>query len=139
VDAEDIVLWASVGVAGVVALVTWVGVRASRRQASAAEGALADQRSAAAAAARARVELRISRVKRSTYVLRNYGEATAVNIRLARAEPTMRRGTWPGTLTLANGEGHRFGMDGAHDVGLVPPDLRVVWDGQDDPVTLPMP
>jgi hypothetical protein len=116
---------------------------AAERSAAAAEETLADQRRAAAEqraaeaeAARPQVELGVQYRSGNLFELVNSGKARAENLRLAVAEPSVDE--WPAGLALGYQDVHPFMMSGSMAHGI-PSVLRVVWDGQTDPVPLPVP
>ncbi|MDT0387853.1 hypothetical protein [Streptomyces dubilierae] len=116
---------------------------ASVRSAAAAEEALALQRQEAEArraaeeeAARPRVDLRIEWVKGSKYRIVNYGDAAAANIRCLNTNGFSRGLTEP--ISLGRHTAHEFIMSGSMQEPK-PPYLRLVWDGQEEPVHLLMP
>ncbi|MFA3872633.1 hypothetical protein ABS735_02865 [Streptomyces sp. MMCC 100] len=116
---------------------------AAVRSATAAEQTLADQRrdaaerrAAEAEAARPRVRLRIEHMSKHSYRLRNWGGAAATNI--SNVEPCGAVDEWPDSLSLQPGEAHRFMISGDYD-NLEPTEICVTWDGQEDPVVLPVP
>ncbi|MFF7870511.1 hypothetical protein ACFZCT_29130 [Streptomyces qaidamensis] len=116
---------------------------ASLRSAVAAEEALALQRQEAEArraaeeeAARPRVALRIEWVKGSKYRIVNSGDAVAANIRCLNANAFSRGLTEP--ISLERHTAHEFIMSGSMQEPK-PPYLRLVWDGQEEPVHLLMP
>lgn len=142
--------WAACLIAAGALWVSWrarrdgrASVAAAERSAAAAEHTLEDQRreaqerrSAAAEAAQPRVELRIEYMGRHNYRLRNCGDATAADI-----VDTTGAGAvddWPASLSLQPGEAHRFGILGDSD-NREPSQLLVTWDGQEEPVYLPVP
>lgn len=116
---------------------------ASEKSATVAAETLADQRREAAErraaeeeASRPRVDLRVEYQSGSVFLLTNHGAARAQTIRTAEVYPAMT--TWPEGLSLGENESHRFMMMGdmAHHV---PAMIKVVWDGQDHPVSLRVP
>ncbi|MFE7754296.1 hypothetical protein [Streptomyces sp. NPDC057429] len=116
---------------------------ASEKSATVAAETLADQRRDAAErraaeeeASRPRVELRIEYRSGSVFHLINQGRARAEHIRTVGDYPSMT--TWPDNLSLGENESHRFMMMGDM-VNRVPAMVRFVWDGQDEPVSLPVP
>ncbi|MFE0855034.1 hypothetical protein [Streptomyces mutabilis] len=116
---------------------------AANRSATAAEQTLADQRreaaerrAAEAEAARPKVKLRIEYISGETYALRNVGNAPAVGIVGVEHDPD-RVDLWPNPLRLDPQEAHEFMMYDSAGAS-VPTHLRVRWDGQEEPVTLPV-
>lgn len=116
---------------------------AAVRSAAAAEQTLADQRreaaerrAAEAEAARPRVKLRIEYMSKNNYRLRNWGDAAATNIK--NAEPCGAVDEWPEPLSLHPREAHPFMIAGDYD-NKEPTQIRVTWDGQEEPVILPVP
>ncbi len=116
---------------------------AAERSTAVAEATLADQRreaeerrAAEEEAGRPRVDLRVEYQTGSVFLLTNHGASPAQNIRTAEEYPAMT--TWPADLSLGENERYRFMMMGdlAHHVPAV---IRVVWDGQDEPVSLRVP
>ena len=107
---------------------------ASERSARAAEETLADQRAASAA----RVELVIERRGKGLRCLRNRGELTAQNVEIVNMPDTVIiRDPLPiGDLPM--GGGWEFLVAGTL-VSAAPASLLVRWDGQTEPVTLPVP
>ncbi|MEV4033414.1 hypothetical protein [Streptomyces umbrinus] len=142
--------WAACLIAAGALWVSWqarrdgrASVAAAERSAAAAEHTLEDQRreaqerrSAAAEAARPRAELRIEYMGKSNYRLRNCGDATAADI-----VDTTGAGAvdgWPVPLALRPGEAHAFMICGDFET-REPSQLLVTWDGQEEPVCLPVP
>jgi len=116
---------------------------ASVRSAVAAEGALALQRQEAEArrsaeeeAAQPRVDLRIEWVRKHTYRVVNYGDALAANITCLNVPGFSRYLDEP--FSLERHGAHEFVVLGTSQ-SRKPAALRVVWEGQDDPVQLLMP
>ncbi|MEU4175533.1 hypothetical protein [Streptomyces sp. NPDC026589] len=116
---------------------------ASERSATVAEETLADQRREAAdrraaeeEASRPRVDLRVEYSGGSMFLLFNQGAARAENIRAVGEYPAMR--PWPAGLSLGENEPHTFMMAGDY-ADPVPAVIKVVWDGQDEPVSLRVP
>lgn len=115
---------------------------AAERSATAAEETLADQRREAAdrrrqeeEANRPRAEFRIEHRSKAVWELVNYGTARAENVRCLDALGA--RDEWP-ALSVAAGDVYRFMMVGSMGAP-VPSVLRVVGDGQDEPVPLRVP
>ncbi|MFC7980570.1 hypothetical protein [Streptomyces sp. NPDC057336] len=104
---------------------------AADRSATAAERTLADQRRDAAERRAAEAEAAQPKVK-----LRNWGNAVATGI--ANVEPCGAVDEWPVSLSLRPGEAHQFMIFGDYE-NLEPTQVRVTWDGQEDPVVLPVP
>ncbi|MER5677382.1 hypothetical protein ABT081_10635 [Streptomyces sp. NPDC002238] len=119
---------------------------ASERSATVAEETLADQRREAAErraaeeeANRPRAALSIEHSRKAVWQLINSGTATARNIRLEERPSALVRGWEEGDdVTLDPGEVHEFMMSGSMQSPM-PPVLRLVWEGQDDPVPLRVP
>ncbi|MER6021826.1 hypothetical protein [Streptomyces anulatus] len=116
---------------------------ASERSATVAEETLADQRREAAErraaeeeASRPQVDLRVEYSGGRTFLLFNHGAARAENIRAVGEYPAMR--SWPAGLSLGGNEPHTFMMAGDYE-DPVPAVIKVVWDGQDEPVSLRVP
>ncbi|MFC8238940.1 hypothetical protein [Streptomyces sp. NPDC057284] len=117
---------------------------AAERSAIAAEETLADQRreaddrrSAEAEANRPRPELSIEHSRKAVWQLINSGTAAARQIRCTELPTAMARGL-EGGITLEPGEVSEFMM--AASMGSpIPPVLRFVWEGQDQPVPLRVP
>jgi len=116
---------------------------AAERSTAAAENALALQQqdaavrqAAEAEAARPKVRLRIDFAGKHNYRLRNWGDATADNV--VNAEPCGAVDAWPTGLTLRPSEAHHFMIAGDFD-DLEPAQIHVKWDGQGEPVVLPVP
>ncbi|WP_241837606.1 hypothetical protein [Streptomyces sp. CB02115] len=111
---------------------------ASERSATVAEETLADQRREAAEeeASRPRVDLRVEYSGGGMFLLFNQGAARAENIRAVGEYPAMR--SWPAGLSLGGNEPHTFMMAGDYE-DPVPAVIKVVWDGQDEPVSLRVP
>lgn len=116
---------------------------AADRSATAAEQTLADQRREAAErrmaeeeAARPKVRLAIQFVEGHLYRLRNRGDATA--IRVTNSSPCGAVDEWPEDLTLQPGEAHEFMIAGDMN-NQEPAQIYVTWEGQADPVVLPVP
>ncbi|MFF5448758.1 hypothetical protein [Streptomyces sp. NPDC012888] len=116
---------------------------AAERSAAAAEGALADRRNEVAErraaeeeARRPRARLRIEHRTKAVWELVNHGDADAGNVRCLDASGA--REEWPEGLTIPAGHAHQFMMVGCMSAP-VPSVLRVVWDGQEEPVPLRVP
>ncbi|MFJ8049843.1 hypothetical protein [Streptomyces luteogriseus] len=116
---------------------------ASVRSAVAAEEALALQRQEAEArraaeeeAARPRVDLKIEWVRKNTYRVVNFGDAPAANITCLNAPEFSRNLNEP--FSLERHGAHEFLALGTMQ-SRKPTALRVVWDGQEEPVQLLMP
>jgi hypothetical protein len=116
---------------------------AAERSATAAEEMLADQRRAAteqraaeAEAARPRVDLAVQYRDGNLFELVNYGHARAENVRLAEEDPAVS--DWPAGVSLGHLDVSGFMMSGGMAWGI-PAVLKVVWDGQTDPVSLLVP
>ncbi|MFF4724070.1 hypothetical protein ACFY3M_01770 [Streptomyces mirabilis] len=72
------------------------------------------------------------------YILRNAGTGPAVNVTTVQAgEPGQCRGM-PFGVSLLPGEGHEFQILSAMGLPRLTA-IRVQWDGQDEPVALPVP
>lgn len=117
---------------------------AAERSVAVAEAALAHQRQQDAARAaeeeergRPRANLRIEHARKAKWQLINDGTATATNVKLAEAVPALH-GPWPDTLDLAPGEVHEFLIAASMQVPF-PPVIRLVWDGQEQPMPLRVP
>lgn len=118
---------------------------ASVRSAAAAEEALALQRqeveqrrAAEEEAARPRPDLKVEFVRDRQYALQNQGTGPASKVTvLDRGLPPMVNNI-PVDVDLEPGESHLFLMVGTMG-GPVPPQIYVTWDGQEDPVPLPVP
>lgn len=117
---------------------------AAERSAIAAEETLADQRreaearrAAEAEANRPRADLVIEHSHKAKWLLINRGTGTAANVRLSNDVPALI-GVWPDPLELPPGEAHDFMMAGAMGAPI-PSVIRVVWEGQADPVPLLVP
>lgn len=145
VDWGDAPGWAGALLGGgalVVSILAWRGGnraadranKAAERSARAAEETLADQRAAAAPKVRLVVENRGGFKRR----IRNAGELPARNVEIL-AMPTsvvpVKQGPIGG---LEPGEAWDFVLAGTH-TEAAPSSLRVIWDGQAEPVTLPVP
>lgn len=119
---------------------------ASERSATVAEETLADQRREAAErrateeeANRPRVVLHIEHSRKAVWQLINSGTATARHIRLEERPRALARGWDEGEdVTLAPGEVKEFMMSGSMQSPM-PPVLRLMWEGQDEPVPLRVP
>ncbi|HZF92052.1 hypothetical protein [Streptomyces sp.] len=116
---------------------------ASARSAAAAEAALAlqrqeaeERRAAEEEAARPRVDLRVEWVRKSKYRIVNHGDAVASNITCLNVPGISRALDEP--FTLERHGAHEFIMSGSMQEPM-PAFLRVVWDGQEEPVNLLMP
>lgn len=116
---------------------------ASERSAAAAEGALEDQRRQAAEqraaeehAVRPRVQLLIEQRGKERYALRNEGNVAAENIVCLTESGALLE--WPDGLRLEPGERHPF-ITAPSFGDREPTRLQFTWDGQADPVTVPMP
>ncbi|MFI1361274.1 hypothetical protein ACH4TV_48135 [Streptomyces sp. NPDC020898] len=116
---------------------------AAERSAHVAEATLADQRREAAErraaeeeANRPRAALRIEHRNKAVWELVNSGTADAVNVRCVDGADAMDE--WPSGLTVEAGNVYRFMMAGSMEAPI-PSVIRVVWDGQDDPVRLRVP
>ncbi|MFC8270358.1 hypothetical protein ACFUIZ_32255 [Streptomyces cinereoruber] len=116
---------------------------AAERSAVAAEETLGDQRREAAErrqaeeeANRPRAKLHIEHRDKAVWELINHGTAAAENVRCLDAPGA--RDEWPADLSLAAGDVYAFMMAGSMQE-RVPSVLRVVWDGQDEPVLLRVP
>ncbi|MGY3206342.1 hypothetical protein [Streptomyces sp. TE5632] len=82
------------------------------------------------------MRLRVEYMDGDTYRLRNWGDATATNV--VNTEPCPAVVDWAAPLTLQPGEAHPFMIAGDYD-NPAPTQLAVAWDGQEDPVILPVP
>ncbi|NYV74218.1 hypothetical protein HW445_07835 [Streptomyces sp. UH6] len=116
---------------------------AADRSATAAEQTLADQRREAAErraaeeeAARPKAQLFISFVGGHRYRIRNRGDATAVDV--TNTNPCGAVDAWPENLNLRPGEAHDFMIAGDME-NLAPAQIAVTWEGQAEPVILPVP
>ncbi len=116
---------------------------AAERSATAAEETLADQRREAAERRRQeeednrpRAQFRIEHRNKAVWELINYGTAPAENIRCLDAPGA--RDEWPPSLSVAAGDVYSFMMVGSMQEA-VPSVLRIVWEGQDEPVLLRVP
>lgn len=119
--------------------------RAAVRSANAAEAALREQRreaeerrAAEAEAARPRPNLVVEYSRGSMYRLCNYGTGPAANVKILERDlpPVVRN--LPVDVDLHPDEAHEFLMTGTMG-GPVPPQIYVLWDGQDSPVPLRVP
>lgn len=117
---------------------------AAEKTAAVAEETLAHQRTVDAAqraaeeeANRPRVVLAFEHANKAKWQLVNYGTAIATNVRITEAVAAMH-GAWPENLTLAPGEVRDFLMAGSMEA-RIPSLIRVVWDGQEEPVPLRVP
>ncbi|WP_406384531.1 hypothetical protein [Streptomyces sp. NBC_01618] len=115
---------------------------AAVRSAVAAELTLADQQRAAevqrvAEANRPRPVLSIEHSRKAVWQLINSGTAAAEHIRCDELPEAVVRG-WEDDLSLPPGEVHEFMMAGSMG-SPIPAVLRLVWDGQDEPVPLRVP
>ncbi|MFC1409937.1 hypothetical protein ACEZCY_24695 [Streptacidiphilus sp. N1-12] len=81
------------------------------------------------------VRFEIQRGTGDLYLLRNVGTSTAIDVTVEDGPGVDDR---PQNVTVAVGEAVHMIMAGSLAVSL-PTELRVVWDGQLEPVTLPMP
>lgn len=139
----DVAAWAALALSGGA---LWVSIKArgdGRRSADIAAAALAlqreeatDRREAEQEAARPRVDLRIQHARGTRYRVTNHGTATAADVRCA--EPPENSRGLEGAFSLEPGGGYDFNVLAADGVP-VPTSLMVTWDGQDEPVRLPMP
>ncbi|MGW0121843.1 hypothetical protein [Streptomyces sp. NPDC003327] len=116
---------------------------AAERSATAAEETPADQRREAAQrrrqedeANRPRAEFRIEHRDKAVWELINHGTAAAENVRCLDAPGA--RDEWPPGLSTAAGDVYPFMMAGSMQEPI-PSVLRVVWEGQDEPVLLRVP
>ncbi|MDX3855743.1 hypothetical protein [Streptomyces sp. AK02-01A] len=116
---------------------------AAERSAAAAEETLADQRREVAErrrqeeeASRPRAKFRIEHRSRAVWELINYGTARAENVCCLDAPGA--RDEWPTSLSVAAGDVYPFMMVGSM-AEPIPSVLRVVWEGQDEPVPLRVP
>ncbi len=110
---------------------------AAERSAAADEAALADQRASAAPRVQLVLEPPDDGKRWGTFRLRNVGElkATGVTV-LADGFPASNER--PVGLTLDPQEARHFLL--APGISEIPPaHLKVVWDGQTDPVAIPVP
>ncbi|MFD4258220.1 hypothetical protein ACFWR9_11465 [Streptomyces sp. NPDC058534] len=82
------------------------------------------------------MKLRIDAASGDNYRLRNWGNAAATGIR--NVEPCGAVDDWPDSLSLRPGEAHPFMIAGDYD-NQEPTQIRVTWDGQQEPVVLPVP
>ncbi|MFF8360303.1 hypothetical protein ACF063_43370 [Streptomyces chartreusis] len=96
-----------------------------------------DRRAAEEEANRPRVVLGFEHANKARWQLVNNGTATAMNVRITETFGAMH-GTWPEGLSLAPGEVYDFMMSGSMQEA-VPSVIRVVWDGQEEPVPLRVP
>ncbi|MFD8075841.1 hypothetical protein ACFV3E_24690 [Streptomyces sp. NPDC059718] len=139
-DWGDIPAWAAFVLAAVATVISVKARSDGKRAADAAEGALALQRAEAEErreAARPRAEFTLERRSVNAFTLRNVGSATAEGVSvLADGLPPIVREV-PRQVSLQPGVGHDFTMAGSSD-GRVPTHIRVVWDGQEEPVALPV-
>ncbi|MFI8433765.1 hypothetical protein ACIGJO_08440 [Streptomyces sp. NPDC079020] len=117
---------------------------AAVRSAVAAELTLADQqraaeelRAAEAEANRPRPVLSIEHSRKAVWQLINSGTAAAQHIRCTELPNAMARG-WEAEFSLEPGDVHEF-MMAASMQSPIPPVLRLVWEGQDQPVLLRVP
>ncbi|MFJ6862453.1 hypothetical protein [Streptomyces werraensis] len=117
---------------------------AAEKSAAVAEDALthqrqmdAERRAAEDEANRPRAMLSCEHAHKAKWQLINHGTAIATNVRVTEAVGAMHR-PWPENLTLAPGEVYDFLMAGSMQEPL-PSVIRVVWDGQEDPVPLRVP
>lgn len=117
---------------------------AAEKSAEVAEDALAyqrrmdaDRRAAEEEANRPRVVLSFEHANKARWQLINHGTATAAHVRITEVVGAMHR-PWPESLTLAPGEVYDFLMAGSMQES-VPSVIRVIWDGQEDPVPLRVP
>ncbi|MFE9645288.1 hypothetical protein ACFYO0_14465 [Streptomyces sp. NPDC006365] len=142
--------WADVpgwGALGVSAVALGISIRAlkhsdraaaaAERSAAAEEAALADQRAAAAPKVELVLEPPGGGRKWGVFQLRNIGEltATAVTVLEEGYPATSER---PVGVTLEPGEAHTFLLSPGINEPL-PAQLKVVWDGQSDPVAIRIP
>ncbi|MFD0039054.1 hypothetical protein ACFVIZ_15610 [Streptomyces anulatus] len=97
---------------------------------------LPERRAAEEEASRPRVDLRIEYSGGDMFLLFNQGAARAENIRAVGEYPAMR--SWPAGLSLGENEPHTFMMAGDYE-DPVPAVIKVVWDGQGEPVALRVP
>ena len=81
------------------------------------------------------VSFRLERTRSNTWVLRNIGTDVADHVRVEKPNCTTRR--FPTNATIAPGEGIDLLMIGAMGAP-VPNQLYVSWDGQPDPVAVPV-
>lgn len=117
---------------------------AAERSAVAAEETLADQRREAAErraaeeeANRPRPVLTIEHYMNAVWHLVNSGTASAENIRIEESPRAVRAG-WETPVSLPPNEVHEFMMSGSLGFPM-PAVLRLVWDGQEEPVPLRVP
>ncbi|MCX5008552.1 hypothetical protein OHB05_39035 [Streptomyces sp. NBC_00638] len=165
----DVPAWGALTVAILAAVFSGVALKHSRESAAAAKksaeaaerSAAADEatlaemrreaserREAEAEAARPRPALKVERVATTRamgvrgasvrYILRNAGTGPAVNVTTVQAgEPGQSR-SMPFGVSLRPGEGHEFEILSAAQLPRLTA-IRVKWDGQDEPVALPIP
>ncbi|WP_159046912.1 hypothetical protein [Streptomyces sp. XY66] len=128
---------------------------AAERSAAADEASLAEfrqeaseRRAAEAEAARPKPDLKVEvasptpgmgvRVAQRRYILRNTGTGPAVNVTTVQAGVSGQCRSLPFGVTLRPGEGHEFQTVMA--LGMTPVTaIHVNWDGQAEPVALPIP
>lgn len=116
-----------------------------RRSADTAEAALAlqqreadERRAADAEAARPRVTLVIEHYRKSTWRLVNHGSAVAEGVRFVDVPESLIQRQMSDEVRLDPEEAHDFMI--APSMGSPTPTmLRVVWDGQETPVSLRVP
>lgn len=118
---------------------------AAERSAAVDEAAFAEQqreaaerRAAEEEAARPRVELTVDHVRGKLLALRNLGEATAEGVVFEPVPPGVITRNWPDGVTLRHREAHEFFMAGSL-AAPTPLQVWVRWDGQPEPVALPVP
>ena len=81
------------------------------------------------------MSFRLEWTRSNTWVLRNIGTDVADHVRVEKPNCTTRR--FPTNATIAPGEGIDLLMIGAMGAP-VPNQLYVSWDGQPDPVAVPV-
>ncbi|MBZ9595678.1 hypothetical protein K7B06_11275 [Streptomyces erythrochromogenes] len=128
---------------------------AAERSAAADEASLADtrreaneRRAAEVEAARPKPELKVEtapatpemgvRNRTQRYILRNIGTGVAENVTIASPGQPGQFQRLPVGITLDPGDGHEFRVLRAAGFDSQTA-IRVSWDGQDEPVALPLP
>ncbi|MFE6022359.1 hypothetical protein ACFQ6O_38420 [Streptomyces sp. NPDC056441] len=158
----DVPSWGALAAAVTAVVISVIALKHSKKAATAAERSADAQEVANAATARAREEAREARLEAARpkpqlkveaaaatpemgvrrpdlrYVLRNVGTGDAVGITVVLDEEPGRYRNLPSGETLRPGQGHEFRQVTA--AGMTrSTEIHVTWDGQDEPVALPLP